>query len=117
MLWQVNVGGDTCLFEMDPVAKAVTGRKICGPWEVSQRAVAYDYVTDTYYVGGTNDATVYHVDGAGALIDSQYVGLGSWASRTTRPRSISSSSARSRRPSTSGSWIRTTRTRSWAVSS
>ena len=28
----VNVGGDMCLFEMDPVAKAVTGRKICGPW-------------------------------------------------------------------------------------
>ena len=76
MLWEVNVGGDMCLFEMDPVAKAVTGRKICGPWSSSQRAVAYDYATDTYYVGGTNDATVYHVDGSGNLLDSAYVGLG-----------------------------------------
>ena len=59
-----------CLFEVDPVAKVVTGRKICGPWSASQRAVAYDYVTDTYYVGGTNEATVYHVDGSGNLLDS-----------------------------------------------
>ena len=76
MLWQVNVGGDLCLFEMDPVAKVVTGRKICGPWESSQRAVAYDYATDTYYVGGTNDAAVYHIDGSGNLLDSAYVGIG-----------------------------------------
>jgi hypothetical protein len=76
MLWQVNVGGDACLFEMDPVAKVVTGRKICGPWTASsQRAVAYDYVTDTYYVGGTNEATVYHIDGTGTVLDSRYVGL------------------------------------------
>ena len=76
MMWGVNVGGDMCLFEMDPVAKAVTGKKICGPWPSSQRAVAYDYATDTYYVGGTNEATVYHVDGSGNLIDSAYIGLG-----------------------------------------
>ncbi len=37
--------------------------------------MAYDYATDTYYVGGTNDATVYHVDGSGNLLDSAYVGL------------------------------------------
>ena len=77
MLWQVNVGGDRCLFEMDPIAKTVTGKKICGPWgDVSQRAVAYDYVTNTYYVGGPNEAVVYHIDGSGTLIDSQYVGIG-----------------------------------------
>ena len=75
MLWQVNVGDDMCLFEMDPVAKAVTGRKICGPWSASQRAVAYDYATDTYYVGGTNEATVYHIDGSGNLLDSAYIGV------------------------------------------
>ncbi len=42
----------------------------------SQRAVAYDYATDTYYVGGSNEATVYHIDGSGHLLDSAYVGLG-----------------------------------------
>ncbi len=81
MLWQVNVGGfdatsDSCLFEMDPIAKVVTGKKICGPWPSSQRAVAYDYATDTYYVGGTSEATIYHVDGSGTLLDSAYIGLG-----------------------------------------
>jgi hypothetical protein len=75
MLWEVNVGGDNCIFEMDPATKTVTGRKICGPWTFSQRAVAYDYATDTYFVGGESDATVYHLDGSGNVLDSQYVGL------------------------------------------
>ena len=74
-IWQVNVGGDNCLFEIDPVAKAVTGAKICGPWTTPQRAVAYDYATDTFYVGGPNEAVVYHLDTAGNLLDSAYVGF------------------------------------------
>ena len=82
MLWQVNVGGDTCLFEMDPVTKVVTGNRICGPWAedpqnpMSQRALAYDYATDTYYVGGVNGSVIYHIDSAGNLLDSADVGLG-----------------------------------------
>ena len=28
--WRVNVGGDNCLWELDPVAKVVTGNSICG---------------------------------------------------------------------------------------
>ena len=75
MMWQVNVGDDNCLFEMDPVTKAVTGKKICGPWQASQRAVAYDYVTDTYYVGGGFENSIYHIDGSGNLIESRFVGL------------------------------------------
>ena len=79
MLWQVNLGGDSCLFEMDPVAKVVTGNRICGrptTWDTtSQRAVAYDYATDTYYVGGTNDVVIYHVDSDGNPLDSANVGL------------------------------------------
>jgi hypothetical protein len=77
MIWQVNVGSDNnvgadnCLFELDPVAKVVTGKKICGSWTaVSQRGVAYDYVTDTYYVGGWNERVVYHIDNAGNILDS-----------------------------------------------
>ena len=74
-IWQVNVGGDNCLFEIDPVTKAITGRKICGPWHYSERGVAYDYVTDTYYVGGWEDTVVYHIDSAGNLLDSQYTAI------------------------------------------
>ena len=79
MLWQVNLGGDACLFEMDPVTKVVTGNRICGQpttWgENSQHALAYDYATDTYYVGGTNGSVVYHIDAAGNPLDSADVGL------------------------------------------
>ena len=80
MLWQVNLGGDRCLFEMDPVTKVVTGNRICGPWTdpqdpMSQRALAYDYATDTYYVGGTNQTVIYHLDSAGNLLDSSDAGF------------------------------------------
>lgn len=79
MLWQVNVGGDQCLFEMDPVTKVVTGDEICGrpdTWQGnSQRSLAYDYATDTYYVGGVNGTVLYHVDSAGQLLESVDIGL------------------------------------------
>ena len=76
MLWQVNLGGDNCLFEMDPITKVVTGNKICGPWDSPRRALAYDYATDTYYVAGTNDDLLYHLDSAGNLLETVSTGLG-----------------------------------------
>ena len=74
-MWAVNVGGDNCLFEMDPVTKLVTGKTICGPWTTSQRGLAYDYATDTYYVGGANESVIYHIDPHGVLLDSVSVPL------------------------------------------
>jgi S-layer homology domain len=81
MIWQTNVGylfsvhGDKCLFEIDPVAKVVTGKQICGPWgETPQVGLAYDYSTDTYYAGDQL-GVITHIDSAGNLIDSAYVGL------------------------------------------
>ena len=64
MLWRVNVGGDNCIYELDPIFRVATGNKICGaPWTAfSQRGLAYDVATDTYYVGGTNEGVIYHVD-------------------------------------------------------
>ncbi len=75
MIWEVNVSGDNCLFEIDPVAKVVTGNEICSGWPTSQRAVAYDPASDTYYVSGYNDVVVYHIDTAGNLLDSASVGV------------------------------------------
>ncbi len=75
MLWHVDVGEPGCLFEVDPVAKVVTGNTICGPWETSQRTVTYDYVTDTYYTGSSNDSRVFHIDGSGALLEVADLGL------------------------------------------
>ncbi len=74
MLWTLDVGGDNCLHEMDP-ATGYTGNTLCGPWSVSQRGAAYDSATDTWFVGGWNDYMVYHIDSAGNLLDSAYVGL------------------------------------------
>ena len=77
MLWRVNVGGDNCIYELDPFTRSATGRKICAlPWSgISQRGLAYDVLTDTYYVGGWNDGVIYHVDGAGNVLDSTSVSV------------------------------------------
>ena len=81
MIWQVNVAyrvgsGYQCLFEIDPVARAVTGKQICGPWGdfPAQVGLAYDYATDTYYVGDQL-GTILHIDNAGNLLDSGHVTL------------------------------------------
>jgi Carboxypeptidase regulatory-like domain/S-layer homology domain len=77
MIWRVNVGGDNCLYELDPVNKVATGNKICGsPWTgISQRGVAYDSAGDTFFVGGWNEGVIYHVATDGSTIDSAFVGL------------------------------------------
>jgi hypothetical protein len=77
MLWRVNVGGDNCIYELDPFTRAATGNKICAlPWSgISQRGLAYDVKTDTYYTGGWNDGVIYHVDGAGNVLDSTSVAI------------------------------------------
>lgn len=63
-LWQVNVGGDNGLYGIDPsdgsVQLVITG----SPWSgISQRGVAYDPASDTFYVGGWNEGIVYRVAG------------------------------------------------------
>ena len=74
MVWTLDVGGDDCIHEMDPTT-GYTGNTICGPWSTSQRGVAYDPETDTWYVGGWNEGIIYHIDSSGALLDSANVGL------------------------------------------
>jgi hypothetical protein len=75
MLWQVNVGGDNCIYELDPVRRVSTGDKICPGFEVSQRGLAYDPTTDTFYAGSWNDGLIHHFDASGAVLDSSDVGL------------------------------------------
>jgi len=81
MIWQTNVAylvgsGYQCLFEIDPVAKVVTGKQICGPWGdyPAQIGLAYDYATDTYYVGDQL-GVITHIDSAGNLLDSGRVAV------------------------------------------
>ena len=75
MLWRVNVGGDNCVYELDPVAKAPTGNTICPAFLTSERGLAYDPVTDTYWAGSWNDGVIVHFDGDGNILDGAFVGL------------------------------------------
>jgi len=75
MLWQVNVGGDNCIYEMDTVTMASTGNKICPAFGTSERGLAYDPVTDTYYAGSWNDGIINHFDASGTILDSKNVSL------------------------------------------
>jgi len=74
-MWRVNVGGDDCVYEIDPTLKVATGKKICPAFGVSQRGLAYDVVSDTFYSGSWVDGVVEHFDGTGAILDSAYVGV------------------------------------------
>ena len=64
LMWHVNVGGDNGIYGVDPtdgsVAHIVTG----DPWDdISQRGLAYDGASDTFYIGGWNEGRIYHVAG------------------------------------------------------
>ncbi|MEM2950092.1 MAG: hypothetical protein QXV52_03265 [Nitrososphaeria archaeon] len=65
-LWQVNVGGDNNIYRLDPITGEVTA-VISDPdhiWNaVSQRALAYDRTTDTFYIGGWNQDKMYRIQG------------------------------------------------------
>ena len=81
MIWQTGVAfrvsdPNQCLFEIDPFAGTVTGKTICGPWSnyPGLTGLAYDDATDTFYVGDQL-GTITHVDLAGNVLDSGYIGL------------------------------------------
>ena len=74
-LWQVNVGGDNCIHELNPATRSSTGARICPPFGSPQRGLAYDPLTDTYYSGSWNDTIINHFAPNGTIIDSASVGL------------------------------------------
>jgi hypothetical protein len=75
MLWQVNVGGDNCIYELDPATKTSTGSKICPAFGTSERGLAFDPLTNTYYAGSWNDSIINHFAPDGTMLDSVDVGL------------------------------------------
>ena len=74
-LWQVNVGGDNCIYEMDPAGMTSTGNNICPAFGTSERGLAFDPLTNTYYAGSWNDAIVNHFAPDGTMLASVNVGL------------------------------------------
>ena len=75
MLWQVNVGGDNCIHEIDTVALAATGNTICPAFGASQRGLAYDPITDTFYSGSWNDSIIHQFTTDGTILRSVNIGL------------------------------------------
>lgn len=65
-LWQVNVGGDNGIYQLDPATGSVIN-SIHDPdniWDVSsQRGLAYDPSTDCFWVGGWNYSSIYLIKG------------------------------------------------------
>ena len=74
-LWRVNVGGDDCIYELDPVARIATGNTICPSFGTSQRGLAYNPANDTYYAGSWNDGVIHHFDAQGTILDSAYAAV------------------------------------------
>lgn len=74
-LWQVNVGGDNCIYEMDPATMVATGDSMCPAFGTSQRGLTFDPVSNTYYSGSWNDFVINHFAPDGTLLDSMDVNL------------------------------------------
>ncbi len=78
MLWQLNVSSDagsSCIYELDPARKQWTGNKICPPFPISQRGLAYDPISNTWYAGDFRSEAIYHFDASGNILDAKNVGL------------------------------------------
>lgn len=79
-IWTMNInsGIDNCIHEIDP-ATGATGNSICPSgstgFTTSQRGLAYDPTTDTWFAGSWNDSMVHHFDSDGAVLDEVNVGL------------------------------------------
>jgi hypothetical protein len=74
-MWQLNVGAGNCLAQLDLIQLQATGQKICPPFATSQRALAYDPTTDTFFSGSWNDQTLYLFDRQGQIKASYDTGL------------------------------------------
>lgn len=78
MFWQVNVSGDNCIHEWDPSIPEATGNSICGAgWtDTSQRGLAYNPSSQTFFIGGWNDDLIYEIDAEGTIVSSCTMNLG-----------------------------------------
>lgn len=73
--WQVQVGGNNCVVEVDPEKQALTGRKICPAFDNSQRGLAFNPLNGSYYSGSWTNGILYHFDASGTILASVDTGL------------------------------------------
>ncbi|RME09359.1 MAG: hypothetical protein D6802_12295 [Ardenticatenia bacterium] len=73
-LWQVAVEGDDCVVALD-VQTGQVGEGVCPGWGLSQRGLAYDPRTATFYSGSWNDGVIHQFDETGRRLRSVAVGI------------------------------------------
>lgn len=73
--WLVNVSGGNCIVEFDPALSALTTRRICPPFDQSQRGLAYNPLNNSYYSGTWTNGILYHFDEKGVILDSANLNL------------------------------------------
>jgi len=75
-LWQINVGGDSCIYEIDPATLASTGRKVCPDPALSFRGLAFDPLTNTFIAGTWNyGGYVFRISMDGEYYEMKQVNL------------------------------------------
>ncbi len=80
MFWimNVNTGSANCIYELSPDV-GYTGNMICpgggAGFSTSQRGLAYDPDTDTWFAGGWNDLKIHRFANDGTLLSSVNTGL------------------------------------------
>jgi len=75
-LWQINVGGDYCIYELDPVSLTSTGRKVCPEPALSLRGLAFDPLTNTFIAGTWNyGGYVFRISMEGEYYEMKQVNL------------------------------------------
>ena len=74
----VNTGVANCIYEIAP-DQGYTGASICPGggtgFDNSQRGLAYDPDTDTWFAGSWNDLMIHRFDNTGTILSSVNVGL------------------------------------------
>ena len=72
-IWAMNINSEVanCIYEIDPLL-GYTGQKICpgggSGFQISQRGLAYDPTTDTWFAGGWNDMMIYRFNSEGVIL-------------------------------------------------
>ncbi len=69
-IWQVNVGDDNCIYELDADTALATGQVVCPGFGLSERGLAYDPVDGTFFSGSWNDQILYHFNRQGEILAS-----------------------------------------------
>ncbi|MBN2006873.1 MAG: carboxypeptidase regulatory-like domain-containing protein [Anaerolineae bacterium] len=69
-IWQVNVGEDNCIYELDAATALPTGQVVCPGFGLSERGLAYDPVSDTFFSGSWNDQILHHFNRQGEILAS-----------------------------------------------